>query len=77
MNPLDQVAKNLPPSGLDFGYCPVKIPTTKSFSLFNPTQSTIRYTLTPADPLFSVSLPTGKHFCMPQSLNRRFSVTIL
>jgi len=62
MNPLDQVARHLPPSGVDFGYCPVKIPTTKGLQLYNPTQSTIRYTLTSADPLFTISAPTGKSF---------------
>jgi hypothetical protein len=34
---LEQVARSLPESGIDFGYCPVKSPTTKSFTINNPT----------------------------------------
>ena len=69
MNPIDQVASHLPMSGIDFGYCPVKIPTTKGLSLFNPTQSTIRYNLTTMDPLFTVNVFTGKFFLCRLSLN--------
>jgi hypothetical protein len=60
MNPLEQVAKSLPNQGFDFGYCPVMIPTTKSFMLSNPSQATIRFTLSTGDPLFSLNLTTGK-----------------
>ena len=87
MNPIDQVASHLPMSGIDFGYCPVKIPTTKGLSLFNPTQSTIRYNLTTMDPLFTVNVFTGKFLFMPLkfepkpkviiSQNNAISVTIL
>ena len=70
MNPLEQVARTLPAQGLDFGYCPVKIPTTKSFMLSNPSQSTVRFALSTADPLFSVNVANGKcRGARPLSLN--------
>ena len=57
---LEQVARSLPESGIDFGYCPVKSPTTKSFTINNPTQGTIRFTVQTGDPLFSLNMANGK-----------------
>ena len=62
MNPLDQVAKLLPKQGVDFGYCPVKIPVTKSLLLSNPSTSTVKFTLSTGNPCFSVSHANGKLF---------------
>lgn len=59
-NNIDQVARCLPENGIDFGYCPVKIATTKSFDLKNPTQATIRFTLSTGDPLFTLNMTNGK-----------------
>ena len=76
MNPIDQVASHLPMSGIDFGYCPVKIPTTKGLSLFNPSQSTIKYILTTMDPLFTVNVFTGKFLLMPLKFEPKLKVII-
>jgi len=51
---IESVARSIPLQGIDFGYCAVGDETAKSFTMHNPSSSTIRYSLLSGEKLFKV-----------------------
>jgi hypothetical protein len=57
---IESVARSIPLQGIDFGYCAVGEETAKSFTMHNPSSSTIRFSLISGENLFTVSTTQGK-----------------
>ena len=71
---LSAVAQSIPSQGIDFGYCAVGQGTSRTFTLYNPTQTNVRYTLTSDQSYFEVTPAHGKcdhpsrHFVLTSEL---------
>ena len=56
---MSSVADSIPQQGIDFGYCGVGQVSTKSFVLYNPTSSLVRYEVQTDNCPFDISPSKG------------------
>lgn len=57
---LDAVLSCVPYQGIDFGYCGIDQETTRTFTLSNPTSTTVRFTVQSEEKHYTLSCNSGK-----------------
>ena len=61
LSPCEAVISSLPENGIEFGYCGVQQTVTRSFTMSNPSNAQVRFTVQSQEQgLFSININQGK-----------------